>query len=180
MTPDAGSAHAAADRASAGASTPEPAASASDAPASLTRYRERAEALLRVHLTDEWRFAFDRAKRRAGATHFHDQRITVSRYLAPKMRPEEFEQVVLHEIAHALAGARAGHGPEWGTIAQSIGYTGGRVFSGVDAHETAPWIGECPGGHAHYRFRRPSRPVSCVKCHRGWHPDYVINWRRRG
>ena len=33
----------------------------------------------------------------------------------------EFRDTVLHEIAHAIAGLRAGHGPEWKRIAIMVG-----------------------------------------------------------
>src|SRR5919202_5260627 len=95
-----------------------------------------AEALLAEHLPGgAWTFAFDTAKRRAGACDYTRRRITVSRYLAEKWDEEEVRQTLLHEIAHALAGHAAAHGPRWRTVAQGIGYTGDRLHNGPIAEE---------------------------------------------
>ena len=128
---------------------------------------------------EPWTFDFDRAKRRAGLCNFTDRRITVSRYLAEKYELEEVRQILLHEVAHALVGPDAGHGPTWRSTAASIGYTGGRTHDGEIAHEQAPWIGLCPAGHEFFRFRKPTRPSSCTKCARGYSPEHGIRWRRR-
>ncbi|PRI11433.1 SprT-like domain-containing protein [Leucobacter massiliensis] len=148
--------------------------------AELDRVRVWAEALIRMHLDPaEWSFGFDHAKRRAGLCNYAERRITVSRYLAARFEDDEIHQVLLHEVAHALAGPSAGHGPRWKRIAAEIGYAGGRTHDGDIAHERAPWVGSCPAGHAHYRFRRPTRPASCARCARGFSEAHLIAWRRR-
>lgn len=148
--------------------------------ADLARVRVWADALIRAHLDPAlWSFGFDHAKRRAGQCNFTDHRITVSRYLAAKFEDDEIHQVLLHEVAHAIAGPKAGHGPSWRRIAAELGYVGGRTHDGEIAHEHAPWVGQCPRGHEHYRFRRPTRQTSCGKCSRGFSPDHLIAWRRR-
>lgn len=148
--------------------------------AELARVRVWAEALIRLHLDpDEWSFGFDHAKRRAGLCNFTARRITVSRHLALRFDDDEIHQILLHEVAHALAGPSAGHGPQWKRIAAEIGYAGGRTHDGEIAHELAPWIGHCPGGHEHVRFRRPTRQSSCARCARGFSPAHLITWTRR-
>ncbi|MFC5338806.1 SprT-like domain-containing protein [Leucobacter denitrificans] len=151
----------------------------------LSRVQIWAEALIRLHLDPKfgegaWTFGFDRAKRRAGLCNYTDRRITVSRYLAAEFDDDENHQTLLHEVAHALAGPDAGHGPEWRRIARGLGYVGGRTHSGDISQEQAPWIGLCPGGHAHYRYRKPSRPNSCTRCERGaFNEAHLIRWQRR-
>lgn len=152
--------------------------------AELSRVTVWAEALIRMHLDPvhgpgAWSFGFDHAKRRAGLCNYTARRITVSRYLAAKFDDDEVHQILLHEVAHALAGSEAGHGAEWSRIARQIGYVGGRTHDGEIAHERAPWVGRCPAGHEHFRFRRPSRATSCAKCSRGYSPAHAITWRRR-
>ena len=142
--------------------------------AELHRVRVWAEALIRTHLdplygAGTWSFAFDHAKRRAGLCNYTDQRISVSRYLAAKFDDDEIHQVLLHEVAHAIAGVDAGHGAAWKRIARELGYVGGRTHDGEIAHELAPWVGLCPAGHEHARFRRPTRETSCAKCSRSFH-----------
>lgn len=147
---------------------------------SLEQVRDRAEELLRLHLGGgSWSFGFDHAKTRAGQCDFAKRRITVSRHLAARFSDEDVEQVLLHEVAHALSGARAGHGPAWRRTARSIGYTGSRLHDGPIASELAPWVGTCPAGHEHYRYRTPTRPLACAKCSRRFDERHLITWRRQ-
>jgi len=138
-----------------------------------------AEALIALHLDSSWTFAFDTAKTRAGLCDHARRRISVSRYLAARFDDDAIHQVLLHEVAHAVAGPRAGHGRRWLLTARELGYTGGRTHDGPVAIEHARWIGTCPGGHEHVRFRRPSRPVSCGRCSRRYDPANAIVWRDR-
>ena len=147
--------------------------------ADLNRVRVWAEALIQMHLDESWVFGFDNAKRRAGQCDFRAKRITVSRYLAARFDDDEIHQVLLHEVAHALAGHRAAHGPSWKRIAREIGYVGGTTHHGETAEELAPWIGTCPAGHITYRHRRPSRATSCAKCSKAFDPRFEFSWVRR-
>lgn len=148
--------------------------------AELDRVRRWADALIALHLDPTvWTFGFDNAKKRAGVCDFSARRITVSRYLALRYDDDEIHQVLLHEVAHALAGPRAGHGPTWRTIADSLGYVGRRTHDGEIADELAPWIGICPSGHTHFRYRRPTRALSCGECARSFDRANLIEWRRR-
>ena len=133
--------------------------------------------LMRQHLGTEWQFRFDHAKRRAGACHYHTREITVSRYFIAQATADEFRQVLLHEIAHALAGPATGHGPVWRRTARSIGYTGRRTLGKDFAGDLAAWVGTCPGGHSHRRFRKPKHTASCSKCWPRFDARYVIEWR---
>ncbi|RIX30264.1 SprT-like domain-containing protein [Amnibacterium setariae] len=137
-----------------------------------------AEALLAQHLPGRgWTFAFDRAVRRAGACHHVERRITLSRHLAERAEEDEVRQVLLHEVAHALAGHRAAHGPRWRARAAAIGYTGSRLHDRPIAEDRATWVGTCPAGHEHRRFRRPTRETSCGLCSRRFSRASLIAWR---
>jgi len=147
--------------------------------AELDKVRGWAEALITLHLTPGWSFGFDNAKRRAGQCDYNARRITVSRYLAARYADDEIHQVLLHEVAHAKAGHRAGHGPKWLSVARGLGYEGARLHEGESAHELAPWIGHCPSGHVHHRYRKPTVPLSCRLCGKGFSEARVIMWRPR-
>lgn len=147
--------------------------------ADLDRVRVWAEALIAMHLDDSWSFGFDNAKRRAGQCDYTRQRITVSRYLAARFDDDEIHQVLLHEVAHALAGHTAAHGPAWKRTARDLGYVGGTTHRGETAVELAPWIGRCPRGHETFRHRRPTRPTSCAACSRSFDERYLFTWARR-
>lgn len=142
--------------------------------------RTWANALIALHLDPTvWSFDFDNAKTRAGLCNFAEKRITVSRYLASRWEDDDIHQVLLHEVAHALAGNRAGHGPKWKSIAAGIGYEGSRVHSGAVADDLAPWVGLCPAGHRHFRYRRPARPLACGLCARRFSAAHLIDWKKR-
>ena len=148
--------------------------------ADLDLVRQRADELIRAHLDPtRWTFAFDRARTRAGLCDYAARRVSVSRPLALRWDDDEVHQVLLHEVAHALAGAGAGHGPRWRRVAADLGYRGGRVHDGEVATELAPWVGTCPVGHDHYRYRRPTRPLACGRCARRFDLANLITWTRR-
>lgn len=146
----------------------------------LDRVRQIAAAVMDAHLEPgSWSFDLDNAKTRAGQCDFGRRRITVSRYIALRSTDDEVRQVLLHEVAHALAGARAGHGPAWRRAAGAIGYVGSRLHDGPIASELAPWVGTCPAGHEHFRYRTPNRPMACARCSRRYDPRHGITWQRR-
>ncbi|WP_029145623.1 SprT-like domain-containing protein [Microbacterium luticocti] len=145
----------------------------------LQRVRAWADALIALHLDPSWSFAFDNAKRRAGLCNYTHKRISVSRYLAARYDDDTNHQTLLHEVAHALAGPAAGHGPAWKRTARDLGYVGGTTHNGETAVELAPWVGTCPAGHVAYRHRRPTRPTSCVRCAPRFDERYLFRWRRR-
>lgn len=143
------------------------------------RVRTWAEALLALHLDSSWSFGFDNAKRRAGLCDYGRKRISVSRYLSARYDDETNHQTLLHEVAHALAGPGAGHGPRWKAVARDLGYEGGTTHHGETAMELAPWVGVCPAGHTVYRHRRASRATSCALCAARFDPQHLFDWTRR-
>ena len=145
----------------------------------LHRVRHWAEALITAHLDSSWTFAFDNAKRRAGLCDYTHKRISVSRYLAARYDDDTNHQTLLHEVAHALAGAGAGHGPRWKAIARDLGYVGGTTHHGETATELAPWVGVCPNGHVTYRHRKATRATSCAKCAPRFDERFAFTWTRR-
>lgn len=128
---------------------------------------------------DVWSFAFDSAKRRAGLCDYTNKQISISRYLVDIHDMDESMQVVLHEVAHAICGKNAGHGKKWLATAKSIGYRAEKFTGKEIAVETATWIGVCPKGHRHYRYRRPTRMLSCAICSAGYDQRNLIRWRHR-
>jgi predicted SprT family Zn-dependent metalloprotease len=148
--------------------------------ADLTRVEHWADALIKLYLDPGvWSFRFDHARTRAGLCDFTHKTISVSRHLAAKYEDDEIHQVLLHEVAHAIAGPKAGHGAKWKEVAKELGYDGKRTHDGSAANELAPWVGTCPAGHDHYRFRKPTRVLSCGACGRGFSRDHVITWVHR-
>ncbi len=68
-----------------------------------------------------WTFEFDRSIKRMGLCSYRRKVISVSKPLAEVNSEETVRDTILHEIAHVLAGAIAGHGCVWKLLAKSIG-----------------------------------------------------------
>jgi predicted SprT family Zn-dependent metalloprotease len=140
----------------------------------------KATELLALHgLAGSWHFDWDRATTRLGQCDHRRKRITVSKHLTQKATDDDVEQVLLHEIAHALAGVSEGHGAKWRSLSQAIGYRGGRTHHLAPAHELAKWRGQCPAGHEVIRFRRPATTTSCAKCNPIFDRNHIIVWSQR-
>ena len=70
-----------------------------------------------------WTLAFGEARKRLGDCHFRHHVIRISRTHALEGGEEQIRDTVLREIAHAIAGHGAGHGPLWKATARRIGAT---------------------------------------------------------
>ena len=125
-----------------------------------------------------WGFRFDNGKRRAGQCNYTERVISISKHLVQHHTLDEVQQVVLHEIAHAMVGSEAGHGPVFKKQAAALGYRGNK-FSGREiAASEAPWVGHCQAGHVHYRYRKPTRPLGCALCSKTFSRATQIVWQR--
>ncbi|MFH5821306.1 SprT-like domain-containing protein [Georgenia sp. AZ-5] len=146
----------------------------------LTEVRRLGHALLAEHGLRSWHFAFDNAKRRAGACKFDARTISVSRHLMTLYDEEQVRDTLLHEIAHALVGPSHGHDGVWRAKALAIGCSGSRLVAPDAPRAPAPWRGTCPRGHSYDRHRRPVRPASCARCDPAFNPDFLLMWTHGG
>ena len=115
--------------------------------------------LMASHGLTDWDFAWDRSKRRFGVCRYYPVSVVayqtnglrirrgsigLSAVLTPLQSDDHVRQVILHEIAHALAGPRAKHGYAFRVQARAIGCT----LTGPCGTETvqvpAKFIGTCP------------------------------------
>ena len=78
-----------------------------------------AQQLFQQHGLVNYSFGFDRAIRRAGLCNYSQKRITISRHLVEAGDMHVVEQVLLHEIAHALVGKKHNHDAVWKAKAQA-------------------------------------------------------------
>lgn len=133
-----------------------------------------------------WKFEWDRAKKRYGCTHYgHPKRITLSRPLTELRTQEQVERTIKHELAHVLAGAKAGHGPVWRAHARALGIPAVRCSNDVSI--PGAWVGTCP--HCLEQFtkhRKPKRdllyacPKCCRKYARGrWDARFILIWTKK-
>lgn len=116
---------------------------------------------------DAWQLRCSRGKNLLGfCQHRPVKRISLSSYLLWYGTDDEFIEIVLHEIAHALAGPGQGHGPKWQAIAKSIGCTGKRCLSGTPFAKRTFKI-ECPCGKVcvtRFVVKQSTRDWTCRHC----------------
>jgi predicted SprT family Zn-dependent metalloprotease len=113
-----------------------------------------------------WSFAFNRRKRSLGLCHFEAKRIELSALFVTGNNEPAVRDTLLHEIAHALAGRRAGHGSRWAAVCQCLGATPTRTCS-TAVMPTGLYQAKCDGcGLNHNRHRRPmrARTYYCRAC----------------
>ena len=134
---------------------------------------------LQTFLQPGWTFSVDSAKRRAGLCNYSQKQISLSRYYIDLHTVDDCLQVLAHELGHATAGKAAGHGRKWLAAARQFGYRNEK-FTGITiAEEHAPWLGSCPAGHQHFRYRKPTRALSCLKCSSQFSTKHLISWTKR-
>jgi predicted SprT family Zn-dependent metalloprotease len=139
-----------------------------------------ARGLMAEHGLTGWTLAFDRAKRRAGICRFDRREIGLSAPLTALHTEAEVRDTVLHEIAHALVGARHGHDAVWRATARRIGCSGERCVSRDAPELEGAWVGVCPAGHRVTRHRRPDRPAACRRCGPTFDLAHLIAWTHHG
>jgi predicted SprT family Zn-dependent metalloprotease len=102
-----------------------------------------------------WTFAFDRARKRFGSCQHARRRITLSAPLTRIAHEEDVLDTIRHEIAHALAGPRAGHGVRWRAIAAQVGAKPQRLGDGPTLQD-GNYVARCPScAREYHRYRKP-------------------------
>ena len=87
----------------------------------LQQVADQARELMNRHGLGEWTLRFNSARKKLGECRPQHKLILLSRAHALNGTPEQLTDTILHEIAHALAGPGAGHGPAWKAIASQLG-----------------------------------------------------------
>lgn len=106
-----------------------------------------------------WTFRFADTKRQLGVCKYRRKRIEIAEYYALNSPRESVLDTLLHEIAHALAGSAARHGPVWKAIAIRLGAIPRACdTSGEAAMKPGDWQASCPA--CKKSFHRYKRPVS--------------------
>jgi predicted SprT family Zn-dependent metalloprotease len=137
-----------------------------------------AKSLMRKHGLDDWRFRFDRATRRFGCCNFGRREISLSKSIGLLNDDAQVRDTILHEIAHAKAGPKAGHGPVWKAHAAALGCDASRCYDAASIR-TPPrqFKGTCPAcGFTIYRHRR--KQISCGKCADRFVRSLLFVWTR--
>lgn len=138
----------------------------------LHEAEQLAKQLLAEYELDEWTFRFDHAKRRFGQCDYRRKVISLSKHLTALNGRDEVEETIRHEIAHALAGPHAKHGPDWKRECIRVGAKPERCYDAIAIE--APqhnYEGHCPncGLLVSKRIRlkeATKRNIVCGPCYR--------------
>lgn len=126
-----------------------------------------------------WTFRFDKAAVRFGVCRYEPRVISLSIKAVRLNNEAIIRDVILHEIAHALCGHAAGHGPLWRATARRIGCRAQRCVPSEAIVPPTPYVGVCPKGHEFERHRRPKGRASCTACSPRFDTRFIIEWRKR-
>lgn len=152
-----------------------------------TKAASLARTLMNKHGLGHVPFEFDRGKTRLGACHWSRAtrqvtKITISSHYTELLPEDEIRYVILHEIAHALAGFNQAHGPAFVRQARALGIKPD-VCASPSASPKGAWSAVCPAGHSGSRdmHRAPGRVRSCSKCSPGkFNADAILIWSKDG
>ena len=124
-----------------------------------------------------WTFQWmPRATVTFGLCRYRERTIGISLPLAKVNTEARVEETILHEVAHAVAGHPAGHGPVWANTARRLGLANPRRCWQVDERtrpvkRTSGWALECPQcGMVHQQsrlgvaFQNGTRHYRCREC----------------
>lgn len=126
-------------------------------------------------IDDGWTWAWDNGKRRMGCCDYVKRRLTFSRHLFRINTEDRNMETVRHEIAHALAGAAAGHGPQWKAWAVRCGAPPRARYTHENTNKVqAKWHGtcECKTWERHRLSQKVRQYGTCPAC------KVKITWRQ--
>lgn len=144
--------------------------------------------MLEHGLAPDWAIGFNNSRSTAGTCNFTRRTIYLSKFFLDIDSEESTLNTIRHEVAHALAGSRAGHGPKWRAIflelggnGQTVNYLSDEVRTEFEAR--AKWKGVCPVDPEHVVYRnrltQSVRTSACAKHGGKFSDDLVINWERQ-
>jgi len=132
---------------------------------------------LAKHGLQGWTFALGTTKRRLGVCKYVQRRIEIAEYFARNSPAAEVFDTLLHEIAHALAGHAAAHGPAWKKIAVRLGATPRACTHSKQAIVMpGDWQSTCPScGKTYHIYKRP-RSLTGYRCRCAARTDLVLKY----
>ncbi len=114
-----------------------------------------------------WRFDWMNGKRTCGLCCYNVKTIKLSVHYVARNDEPAIRNTILHEIAHALAGYRAAHGPEWKRVCREIGCVPSRLNHAAVMPE-GKWKATCGGCQkvfSRHRYTKvPGRTYFCPRC----------------
>ena len=117
-----------------------------------------------------WSFGWNKRKRSFGLCNYSTKQITLSRFMLECGESmESMKGTIMHEIAHAIAGHKAGHGPQWAKVMIELGQEPRRCREARGAVIKHKWYRKCPScDYKKGYHRRPKdKDSSCPYCSGG-------------
>jgi predicted SprT family Zn-dependent metalloprotease len=112
-----------------------------------------------------WTFGLSNSKRRLGVCKYKAKRIEIAEYYARHSPEATVLDTLLHEIAHAIAGPAAKHGPKWKAVAVRLGATPKSCeSSGQAVVEPGDWQATCPACEQSVHLYRQPRSLTGYRC----------------
>lgn len=133
----------------------------------LEQHKSEGYRILADHGINGWTITLDNAKSRLGVCNYRYKRISLSRSFVAHASSAEIRDTVLHEVAHAIAGASAGHGYKWQRIARAIGCNATRCGENPAGRPVGRYTAHCAThGVIGYRWRLTDKMIHGVVCGR--------------
>jgi predicted SprT family Zn-dependent metalloprotease len=131
-----------------------------------------------------WRFSYGRALVEFGSCNYTTKVIKLSKHLTSLNNIEQVKDTILHEIAHAIAGFKAGHGYEWKLACIRIGAKPEQYY--VKSDVNTPKLkyfavcGACGQTYEKARLKLKEVKRAC-KCqsHKLWDEKILIEFKAR-
>jgi predicted SprT family Zn-dependent metalloprotease len=112
-----------------------------------------------------WTFGLARSRRRRGVCKYREKRIEVAAYYARHSPEESVLDTLRHEIAHAIAGPAAKHGPKWKAVAVRLGARPRSCeTSGQAIVEPGDWQATCSACNTTVHLYRQPRSLTGYRC----------------
>lgn len=126
-----------------------------------------ARKLMNDHGLGHWSFQLDRAKKRAGRCNHTYKIISLSESFVQYNSEEDVKDIILHEIAHAIAGPKQGHGDIWKNICRQIGAKPVRCYGEHVSMPKGHWHARCGSCKKEWNLHRRPKYITgswCPKC----------------
>ena len=113
----------------------------------------------------DWTFGLAKTKRRLGVCKYRTKRIEIAEYHARNNPPSVVLDTLRHEIAHAIAGPAAKHGPRWKAVAIRLGATPRSCETSQQAvMEPGDWQATCSACQKTIHLYRAPRNLTGYRC----------------
>jgi predicted SprT family Zn-dependent metalloprotease len=125
-----------------------------------------------------WTFGLADTKRRLGVCKYRTKRIEIAGYYALNSPPETVLDTLLHEIAHAIAGPAARHGPAWKAVAVRLGATPRACDNSHEAVvQPGDWQATCPACKKTFHCYKRPKSLGGYRCKCATRPPLIFEFK---